>query len=258
MKKLQNKTAVVTGAASGLGRATAQLLAQQGANLVIFDLNRERLIETKTELEQRGAGTIAIDGDVTDADTVRRGMEEAAARWGRIDVVFANAGMNGTLSPIEHLEVEEWDRTISVNLKSTFLTVKYAIPYMKKDGGSIIITSSINGSRVFRGFGKSAYSSAKAGQIAFAKMAALELARYSIRVNVICPGWFKTNIGENTFETGGLEEVRIPIEFPEGHIPLGGPGDPEQVAELVLFLASDSAKHITGTELFIDGAESLL
>lgn len=130
---------------------------------------------------------------------------------------------------------------------------------MKENGGSIIITSSINGSRKFHSFGMSAYSSSKAGQVAFAKMAALELARYRIRVNVICPGAIETNIDENTFQSPEVKEIQIPVKYPEGSQPLEhGPGKPEQVADLVLFLASEDSSHITGTEVYIDGAESLL
>lgn len=130
---------------------------------------------------------------------------------------------------------------------------------MKQAGGSVIITSSINGSRKFSGLGMSAYSASKAGQAAFAKMAALELARYKIRVNVICPGAIETSIGENTEHTKQLDKIRIPVVYPEGSQPLEhGPGRPEQVADLVLFLASDRSSHISGTEIYIDGAETLL
>jgi len=141
----------------------------------------------------------------------------------------------------------------------TFLTVKYAIPHLKARGGSIIVTSSVNGTRIFSNTGASAYSSSKAGQVAFTKMAALELAKHRIRVNVICPGAITTNIEEST-EKRDIEREREPVEFPEGKIPLtdGKPGTARQVADLVLFLASDASSHITGTEVWIDGAESLL
>ena len=131
---------------------------------------------------------------------------------------------------------------------------------MKNNGGSIIITSSINGNRTFSGFGMGAYSSSKAGQMAFGKMAALELSNYKIRVNIICPGWIETNIQENTFsEEENLEKIEIPVEYPEGSQPLDGePGSPDEVAELVYFLGSDAASHISGTEVFIDGASTLL
>src|SRR5690606_1024112 len=132
-------------------------------------------------------------------------------------------------------------------------------PLLKQRGGSVIITSSINGTRVFSNAGASAYSSSKAGQVAFAKMAALELAKHGIRVNVICPGWIETEIDENT-EKRNVEAAQEPAQYPEGAVPLtdGGPGSSEQVADLVLFLASDASSHITGTEVWIDGGQSLL
>lgn len=257
--KLEGKTAVITGAGSGIGRATALKLAQQGARICLLDLKDERTMETEQMIEASGGEVITADVDVSDAKRVEEGVQAALSKWGRLDIVFANAGINGKVAPIEELTPEEWDQTLSTNLKGTFLTVKYAIPSLKQAGGSIIITSSINGNRKYSGFGMSAYSSSKAGQVAFAKMAALELARYKIRVNVICPGAIETNIGENTFKSQSVKEIQIPVNYPEGSQPLEhAPGKPEQVADLVLFLASDDSSHITGSEIYIDGAESLL
>ncbi|MBZ0298709.1 MAG: SDR family oxidoreductase, partial [Anaerolineae bacterium] len=133
-------------------------------------------------------------------------------------------------------------------------------PYLKINGGSVIVNSSVNGTRIFSNTGATAYSCSKAAQVAFTKMTALELARYRIRVNVICPGWITTEIGDNTYRRN-LETVRYPVQFNDGsRLPLthGGPGTSEQVAQLVLFLASDLSSHITGTEMWIDGAESLI
>lgn len=147
-----------------------------------------------------------------------------------------------------------------INLNGTFLTVKYTVPHLKKQGGgSIIITSSINGNDRFAGFGMSAYSTTKAGQVAFTKMTALELAKFKIRVNAICPGAIATNIDSTSEISEELEEIIIPVEYPEGAQPLAdGPGQPENVADLVAFLASDESVHVTGARIVIDGAESLL
>lgn len=258
-QKLRGKTAVITGAASGIGKAAAVRLAQHGANVCLLDLKDERLEETKGQITAMGREVIAVDVDIADSARIAEGTEQAVQQWGRVDIVFANAGINGRVAPIEDLSPEDWDQTLNTNLRGTFLTVKYAIPHMKQNGGSIIITSSINGSRKFSSFGMSAYSSSKAAQVAFAKMAALELAQYNIRVNVICPGAIKTNIGESTFRSPEVKEIEIPVKYPEGSHPLErAPGEPEQVADLVLFLASDESRHISGTEIFIDGAESLL
>ncbi len=153
---------------------------------------------------------------------------------------------------------EEWSNTLNINLTGTFLTIKYAVPYLKRQGGSVIVTASVNGTRIFSNTGATAYSCSKAGQVALTKMLALELAADKVRVNVICPGGIESSIDENT-EQRNLERVRIPVEFPKGSQPLTGgkPGKAEQVAQLVLFLASDASSHITGTEMWIDGAGEL-
>jgi NAD(P)-dependent dehydrogenase (short-subunit alcohol dehydrogenase family) len=174
--------------------------------------------------------------------------------------VVANAGINGVWAPLEELTAQDWTRTISVNLTGTFLTVKHALPLLRSaGGGSVVITSSVNGTRMFSNSGASAYSASKAGQVAFAKSVAVELARDHIRVNVICPGSIDTEIGDNT-EQRHTDHLRPPVEFPQGQIPLTGesPGTSGQVADLIAFLSSDAAGHITGTEVWIDGAQSLL
>lgn len=256
----KGKVGVVTGASSGIGKASALKLAGAGMKVGLFDLKEENAGIVKQEIEKSGGEAIVFDMDISKPEEVEAGFQKVADEWGRLDFVYANAGINGKVAPIEDLSSHDWDQTLSTNLKGTFLTVKYAIPYMKNDGGSIAITSSINGTRTFTGFGMSAYSSSKAGQLAFGKMAALELAEYRIRVNVICPAAIETNIGENTDkDKRKLSKITIPIEYPEGSQPLEhGPGTPEQVADLASFLASDKSSHISGTEIFIDGTESLL
>lgn len=258
-KRLQNKVAVVTGGGSGIGKAAAIRFAQHGAKVYMLDRTPEEADKTKREIESIGGSASVIECDVSNPGLIEESLHKIGEETGEIHVVFANAGINGTWAPIETLEIEEWDKTMDTNLRSTFATVKYSIPYMKENGGSIIITSSINGNRVFSTTGASAYSSSKAGQVAFMKMAALELAQYGIRVNAVCPGAIDTRIDENTNISDDLKEVKIPVEFPEGGHPLeDAPGKPEQVANLVLFLASDESFHVTGTEIYVDGAESLL
>lgn len=256
---LKDRVAFVTGAGSGIGKAAALLLASEGARVGALDADGEDLKRTVAEIEAAGGGALALIADVSDAAQVRGAVERVAAEWGRVDVVFANAGVNGVWAPLEELEPDEWDSTLAINLKGTYLTVKYAAPYLKRRGGSVVITSSVNGTRMFSNTGATAYACSKAGQVAFARMVALELAPDKVRVNVICPGAIETNIDENT-EKRKLEEVKTPVEFPEGKVPLtrGEPGSAEQVARLVLFLASDASSHISGTEVFIDGAQSLL
>ncbi|WP_058306901.1 SDR family oxidoreductase [Gracilibacillus massiliensis] len=257
--RFTGKVAVVTGGSSGIGRASAIALAHEGAKVCLMDIKEEQANQVKNEIEDIGGEAIIVDVDLSDHQRVQSAMEKVHDTWGRLDIVFANGGINGVLAPIEDLDPEDWDKTINTNLKGTFHTVKYAVPYLKENGGSIIITSSVNGNRIFSNFGMAAYSTSKAGQMAFGKMAALELAQYKIRVNIICPGAIETNIGKNTEKTPELEKIDIPMDFPKGDKPLENrPGKPEEVAKLVTFLASDDSSHITGTELFIDGAESLL
>ena len=260
MNDLANKVAIITGAASGIGKATAISLADKGMKVALVDLNVDDLEEVKVTINNKGQVAISLEANVAEPTSIQQAIDETVEKWQQIDTVFINAGINGAVSSIEDLTPSEWDNTIETNLKSTFLTVKYSVPFMKTNGGSIIITSSINGNRIYKNFGMSAYSTSKAGQAAFGKMAALELAQYNIRVNMICPGAIDTNIEKNTFkDEKHLEEIAIPVEYPEGNQPLSHQsGSAQQVADLVYFLSSDLSSHITGTEVYIDGAESLL
>jgi NAD(P)-dependent dehydrogenase (short-subunit alcohol dehydrogenase family) len=257
--QLNDRVALVTGGGSGIGKATARLMAEQGAKIGVLGRSAEQVQQTCDEINQAGGAAIPLIADISQPDQMQQAVQQLVMQWGRLDIVFANAGINGVWAPLEELEPEEWDQTLDINLKGTFLTIKYAAPYLKKQGGSVIITSSVNGTRIFSNTGATAYSCSKAGQVAMAKMLALELARHRVRVNVICPGAISTQIDENT-EQRDLDQIREPAHYPAGMIPLtdGQPGKPEQVAQLVLFLASDASDLITGTEIWIDGAQSLL
>jgi NAD(P)-dependent dehydrogenase (short-subunit alcohol dehydrogenase family) len=250
------KVALVTGAGSGIGQAAALKLAQEQVKVAVLDRDEETLRDTLAALEQAGGEALPIGADVAQPGAMQEAVERIVARWQRLDIVFANAGINGVWAPIEELTPEEWDRTIAINLKGTFLTIKYAVPYLKRQGGSVIITASVNGTRIFSNTGATAYSCSKAGQVAMAKMLALELAQQKVRVNVICPGAIETKIDQST-EKRDVDRVKYPVQFPEGAEPLQ-PGTAEQVARLVLFLASAASEHISGTELWIDAGESLL
>lgn len=257
--QLAEKVALVTGAGSGIGEAAATLFAKEGAKVAALGRTEDELKAVVAQIEEGGGSAIPVIADISQPEQMEQAYQKVVGQWGRLDIVFANAGINGVWAAIEDLKPEEWNKTINVNLTGTFLTVKYAVPYLKKQGGSVIVTSSVNGTRIFSNTGATAYSCTKAAQVAFTKMVALELADYRIRVNVICPGAITTNIDEST-ERRNLEKVQEPIEFPEGEIPLtdGKSGTAEQVAQLVLFLASDASSHITGTEIWIDGGQSLL
>lgn len=257
--QVAEKVALITGAGSGIGKAAAVLLAKEGAKIAALGRTEDELKQTVSEIQNAGVEAIPVIADISKPDEMQQAIAQTIDKWGRLDIVFANAGINGVWAPLEELDPDEWNKTINVNLTGTYLTVKYAVPYLKKQGGSVIVTSSVNGTRMFSNSGATAYACTKAAQVAFTKMVALELAKHRVRVNVICPGAIETNIDANT-ERQDLEEAREPVEFPEGEIPLtdGKPGSSEQVAQLVLFLASDASSHITGTEVWIDGGQSLL
>jgi NAD(P)-dependent dehydrogenase (short-subunit alcohol dehydrogenase family) len=256
---LTGKVALVTGAGSGIGRGAALELARAGARLGLLDRDDGELSDVCQQFRNEKLEAISLTADVSDPSQVRGACDKLAQELGRIDVVFANAGINGVWAPLDELEPEEWDRTLDINLKGTYLTIKYALPYLKHQGGSVVITSSVNGNRMFSNTGATAYSCSKAGQVAMTKMLAVELGPMHIRVNVICPGSIQTNISQNT-QQRDVDKVRIPVEYPRGQIPLTGnkPGTVDETAQLVLFLASDASRHITGTEVYIDGAQSLL
>jgi NAD(P)-dependent dehydrogenase (short-subunit alcohol dehydrogenase family) len=258
--ELEGRVALITGAGSGIGKAAALRLARDGAAVGVLSHTADEIQQTADDVRRSGGRALALTADVGSPEQMAEATGALAREFGRIDIVFANAGINGVWAPIDQLAPEEWDQTIRTNLTGTFLTLHYAVPHLKSaGGGSIIITASINGTRTFTSAGAIAYSSTKAGQVAMAQMAALELARHRIRVNVICPGKIESEIDENTGHRN-TEAAKVPAEYPEGNIPLTGgqAGTSEDVAELVLFLASDRSRHITGTPVWIDGAQSLL
>jgi NAD(P)-dependent dehydrogenase (short-subunit alcohol dehydrogenase family) len=256
---LGGTVALVTGAGSGIGKATALQLAQAGARVAALSRSGDELERTCHEITERGGECIPITASIDDAGAMQSAVNRVEQAWGRLDIVVANAGINGVWAPIEELEPDDWDKTMNVNLRGTFLTIRSAARLLKVRGGSVVVVSSVNGTRMFSNSGTTAYSVTKAGQVAMARMLALELAQHKVRVNTVCPGAITTNIDEST-ERKDLERIKPAVEFPEGQIPLtrGKPGTAEQVAQLIWFLCSDAARHITGTEVFIDGGQSLL
>jgi len=261
MAMLENKVAFITGGASGIGLGTAKRFAQEGARVALADLAEQQEEGEKAvrEIETSGGKALFIACDMSDARAVQAAVERTAQEYGALDIVFANAGINGVWAPLDELTPEEWDKTLSTNLRGTFLTLHFAVPHLKpRGGGSIIITSSVNGNRTFSMPGASAYSTSKAGQVALMKMAALELGRHNIRVNAVCPGAIETNINQRTTQRD-TEKIGIKVEMPLGSPAVhGGQGEPIDVADTCLFLASDLSRHVSGVEIYVDGGASLL
>ena len=259
MGLLDGRVAFVTGAASGIGKAAAERFASEGAKVCVADTDDRDGKRVADRIAKAGGEAFYAHCDVSKAGDVEKAIGDTVRRFGRLNVVFANAGINGVWAPIEELKPEEWDQTLAVNLRGTFLTLRYAIPHLKKaGGGSILITSSVNGTRTFSTAGASAYSTSKAGQVALMKMAALELGRHDIRVNAVCPGKIHTNIEDST-KKRNTERIGIEVKLPKGNPAVDeGQGDPMEVADACLFLASELSRHVSGVELFVDGGASLL
>ena len=256
---LTGKVALITGGGSGIGEASCIALAEAGAAVAVVDYRVEAARVVAEGIAARGGKAIAIEADVRDEEMMHAAVSRTVDTLGGLNIVFANAGINGMQTPIEEMTREEWRATLDTNLTGTFLTVKHSIPHLRAaGGGSILITASVNGNKLFSLPGYSAYSSAKAAQAAYAKMAAIELARWNIRVNAILPGAIKTNIGERTYKRN-LEAVTYDMKMPEHFPPLGArSAEASEVADLVLYLASDASRYMTGAELLIDAGYTLL
>lgn len=257
--QLEGRVALITGAGAGIGAAGARLFAREGASVCLVDIDEQDLQQQVEAIRSEGGEAIEAVADLRDSQQVEAAVQKATNEWGRLDIVWANAGINGVRAPVEEITPEEWDEVLDTNLRGTFLSIKYCVPHLKERGGSVLITSSINGNRKFTGTGGSPYAASKAGQVAFGKMLAVELAQFGIRVNTICPGAVETEIGEST-QSRDTEQIDLEIEYKGGIMPLVEQDQlcPEDVARAALFLASDASAGITGTVLYVDGAESLI
>lgn len=256
----RRKVALVTGAGSGIGKATALELARQGYALGLLGRTPGELHALVEPIRALGSEARPAAADISVEDELSEAVDDVARHFGGLDVVVANAGINGIWAPIEDIAPREWDETIAINLRGTYLTLRSTVPHLKRaGGGSIVVVSSINGTRTFTSPGATAYVATKAAQVAMAQQLALELARHRIRINAVCPGAIETDIGDNT-TIRDAEETAIPVVWPEGQVPItgGAPGRAEDVARLIAFLAGDASAHITGTPVWIDGGQGLL
>jgi NAD(P)-dependent dehydrogenase (short-subunit alcohol dehydrogenase family) len=259
MMTLDSKVALVTGAGSGIGRATAARLAREGVRVGLLGDTLNELEDAAAEITGAGGEALVLEADVAHEQQMRTAIDRLVEAYGRLDVVVASAGINGVWAPIDDLKPDEWDRTIAINLRGTYLTLHLTVRHLKSGGGSIIVVSSINGNRTFTSPGATAYSATKAGQVAIVQQLALELGKHNIRVNAVCPGKIDTEITDNT-SIRNKAETEIPVTWPSGDIPITGgrPGLSADVAEIILFLASDVSHHVTGTPIFVDGGQGLL
>jgi NAD(P)-dependent dehydrogenase (short-subunit alcohol dehydrogenase family) len=235
------------------------LLAREGAAVAVVDTEKERVDEVVAEIVRGGGRSAGRTIDISDGDAVVGGIDELVRELGGLDVVVANAGINGVWAPIDELTPEEWQRTLDVNLTGTFHTIRCAVPHLKRrGGGAIVVTSSVQGTSMFSVSGATAYGATKAAQVAMVKYLALELGPHHIRVTAVCPGAVATNLTQNT-EERDTDDLGLPVELPDGGEPLKeGIAEPEHIAEAIGFLVSERAARITGVALTVDGGETLV
>ena len=252
--RIDGKVAIVTGAASGIGAACAEALARAGARVVATDIDRAGGEAVAVKVSAAGGEALFLDQDVTDEARWPQVMAAAEARFGRLDIMVANAGI-AVMGPLETMSLADWKRQQAINLDGVFLAIKHAIPAMRRSGGgSIIVMSSVAGLRGSAGLG--AYCATKGGVRLLAKAAALEVAADKIRVNSVHPGIIDTPIWGKIAASPGAGGRNAPIDPNERAsqvVPLGVAGQAQDIADGVLFLASDASRHVTGSELVIDG-----
>ncbi|MFX1532369.1 MAG: glucose 1-dehydrogenase [Promethearchaeota archaeon] len=256
MGKLDNKVAVITGGASGIGKASVKLFVEEGAKVVFLDILAQNGEKLSDEL---GENAIFFHGDVRKESDIKGAIELAIEKFGRLDCIFNNAGISGANGYIEEIPVKAFDETIDVLFRSVFIGIKYATPIMKNQGsGSIISTASVAG--MGTGLGPHVYSAAKAAIIHFTHSVAMELGESNIRVNCICPGGIATAIfGRGLgLDQGASERLAEMLKIPFKDMqPIPRAGLPEDIAKAALWLASDDSTFINGHALVVDGGVSL-
>lgn len=246
MKKLENKVAIITGAGSGIGKATAVLFAKEGAKVVVSDINEEHGKKVVEEINSSGAEAIFVKADSSSPEDNERLVKETLKAFGKLDVAVNNAGIGGEVNKAGDMSVEGWKRVIDINLSGVFYGVKYQAPAMVKNGsGSIINIASILGQAGFAT--SSGYVAAKHGVVGLTKSAAWEYAKDKVRINAVGPGFIYSGMVNE--ETMGREA----LDFLETKHAFGRLGEPEEIAAMLLFLASDDASFVTGSYYPVDG-----
>jgi NAD(P)-dependent dehydrogenase (short-subunit alcohol dehydrogenase family) len=258
--KLQDKVAFLTGAGAGIAKATAKAFVAEGAKVALIDINREAGARAEREIREAGGDALFIETDVTQADSMRRAVDAAVARFGRLDVLFNCAG--GSLQedvPVHEMDLEIWNRTVALNLLHPFLSCRYGIPHlMKAGGGSIVNVTSHLG---LMGSLKPAYAATKGGIISFTKTLAAQYVEHGIRANAIAPGSVRTERQIARYETKDFMLAEKPSLAARERAAFQklypfSKGDPEDIAAIALFLACDDSRMLTGTTIAADGGRS--
>jgi len=246
--RLQSKVALITGAAGGIGRETALLFAREGAQVVAVDVNEDGTRETVALVGEAGGQAIAVRADVARGDDCRAMVEAAEQRFGRLDVLFNNAGiMHPADDDAVHTDEEIWDLTMAVNLKGVFLGCKYGIPALRRAGGGAVINTASFVAVLGAATPQLAYTASKGGVLAMTRELAIIHAREGIRVNALCPGPLKTEMLMKFLDTEAKRQRRLV------HIPMGRFGEAHEMARAALWLASEESSYVTGSTFLVDG-----